>query len=53
MRKIKKKIRLGEKMNVFLSKFGEGYLPLTVLTIKCQPKMYLKSEKFFIFWAIS
>ena len=53
MRKIKKKIRLGEKMNVFLSKFGEGYLPLTALTIKCQPKMYLKNEKFFIFWAIS
>ena len=49
MRKIKKKIRLGEKMNVFLSKFGEGYLPLTALTIKCQPKMYLKNEKFFIF----
>ena len=40
-------------MNVFLSKFGEGYLPLTVPTIKCQPKMYLKNEKFFIFWAIS
>jgi hypothetical protein len=36
-------------MNVFLSKFGEGYLPLTVPTIKCQPKMYLKNEKFLIF----
>lgn len=37
-------------MNVFLSKFSEGYLPLTVPTIKCQPKMYLKNGKFFFFF---
>ena len=40
-------------MNVFLSKFSEGYLPLTVPTIKCQPKMYLKNGKFFFFFGFS